>query len=394
MQINNRVYSVGVLNPALRVFDIIMATGYGTSYNAYLLKGTEKTALIDASHESFKETFVRNIEAYESIEKIDYLIINHTEPDHSGAVAYLLERNPEITIYGTSATIKNLEAITQRAFKHVVVTDGETLSLGDMTLTFLVSPNIHWPDTMMTWLEEDRLLFSCDFLGAHYAEPTMFLKTSNRKELYQVEFENYYNAIMGPFSGFVQKALKKIKDLDIDMVCPSHGPILAQGEVAEATALYDAWSKPKEKEKKSVAIYYVSAYGYTRRMANHLKEKLEAEGVDVFCGDVIKTSPEEISEHLEDDALIFGSPTINRAALKPIWDVISSIDAVTAQGKPYATFGCYGWSGEACGQLNDRLNGIKMKPVDESVRSRFAPTEDTYRELDAMAKKVAEVLKK
>lgn len=392
MKLTDKVTFVGVLNPALRVFDIIMRTEYGTSYNAYLVKGSEKTALIDASHESFKDNFIANVEAEVAIEDIDYLIVNHTEPDHSGAIRYLLEKKPDLEIYGTHATLNNLKAITGLDFTGHKVADGETLSLGDATLTFMVAPNIHWPDTMMTWYEEEGILFSCDFLGAHYAEPTMRMETMVYPKHYLPEFHYYYAGIMGPFKPFVLKALDRVESLPIAYVAPSHGPILNAEEAKNAMALYREWSTPVEKEKKSVAIYYVSAYGYTQQMAEYLAEKLEAKGLDVAAFDIIKEDEATLAGHLEADALLFGSPTINRAALKPVWDVISSIDAVTAANKPYATFGCYGWSGEAVGQLNDRLNGIKMKQAGESVRSRFMPTDDTYAELDALADQVAQAL--
>lgn len=392
MKINNHLHYVGVLNPAMRIFDIIMETGYGTSYNSYLVKGSEKTALIDASHETFKNAFLDNISNITDPSSIDYLIVNHTEPDHSGAIVSLLELNPDITIYATTAAIKNLGAITGREFKSVAVKDGDKLSLGDLTLSFIIAPNIHWPDTMMTYLEEYATLFSCDFLGAHFAEPTMYRDKVPYANLYEQEFKNYFYAIMHPFSSFVLKALDKIKDLNIELVCPSHGPLLNKEAFAEASRLYKEWSTPKSIEQKSVVIYYVSAYGYTRKMAAYLADKLKEKNINVSSFDVIKTSPEEISTHLFDDAFIFGSPTINRAALKPIWDTISSIDAVSAQGKPFATFGCYGWSGEACDQLNERLTKLKLKQVSESVRSRFAPTDETYAALDELAENIANSL--
>lgn len=392
MRVTDHVSFVGVLNPGLRVFDIIMRTEYGTSYNAYVVKGKDKTALIDASHEKFRDTFLANVENEVAIEDIDYLIVNHTEPDHSGAIRYLLEKNPDLEIYGTHATLNNLKAITGMEFRSHKVADGDSLSLGDLTLTFLVSPNIHWPDTMMTWCEEEGILFSCDFLGAHYAEPTMFMETMVYPDHYLPEFENYYTAIMSPFKSFVLKALDKIKDLPIRYVAPSHGPLLNAEEAKNAMALYKTWSTPVEKDKKSVAIYYVSAYGYTRDMAQYLAEKLEAKALDVVSFDIIKEDEATLAAHLDADALVFGSPTINRAALKPVWDVISSMDAVGAAGKPYATFGCYGWSGEAVEQLNHRLDDLKMKKAGESVRSRFMPTEDTHAELDALAAAIADSL--
>ena len=394
MKIADNVYYVGVSNPTLRVFDIIMCTEYGTTYNSYLVKGADKTALIDGAHKGFEANFQENVEAITDFANIDYMVVNHTEPDHSGAIRLVIEKNPDIVVYGTAACLKNLDNIVRLPFNRVAVKDGDTLELGGKTLTFCVSPNIHWPDTMMTYLPEDKILFSCDFLGAHFAEPTMYVHKAYKKELYEKEFKVYYDAIMGPFAKFVIRALDRIKDLDIALVCPSHGPMIMGGDIQVAMDTYRKWATPEEKTDKTVAIYYVSAYGYTRQMCQYLAEKLEAKGLVVSAFDVIKTDAADIAAHLEDDCLVFGSPTLNRAALKPVLDVISSIDAVGAAGRPYATLGCFGWSGEACAQLNDRCNSIKMKQVGESVRSQFTPTDEVWAALDTLADQIAETVNK
>lgn len=394
MKIADNVYYVGVSNPTLRVFDIIMCTEYGTTYNSYLVKGADKTALIDGAHKGFEANFQENVEAITDFANIDYMVVNHTEPDHSGAIRLVIEKNPDIVVYGTAACLKNLDNIVRLPFNRVAVKDGDTLELGGKTLTFCVSPNIHWPDTMMTYLAEDKILFSCDFLGAHFAEPTMYVHKAYKKELYEKEFKVYYDAIMGPFAKFVIRALDRIKDLDIALVCPSHGPMIMGGDIQVAMDTYRKWATPEEKTDKTVAIYYVSAYGYTRQMCQYLAEKLEAKGLVVSAFDVIKTDAADIAAHLEDDCLVFGSPTLNRAALKPVLDVISSIDAVGAAGRPYATLGCFGWSGEACAQLNDRCNSIKMKQVGESIRSQFTPTDEVWAQLDTLADQIAETVNK
>lgn len=394
MKIADNVYYVGVSNPTLRVFDIIMCTEYGTTYNSYLVKGADKTALIDGAHKGFEANFQENVEAITDFANIDYMVVNHAEPDHSGAIRLVIEKNPDIVVYGTAACLKNLDNIVRLPFNRVAVKDGDTLELGGKTLTFCVSPNIHWPDTMMTYLAEDKILFSCDFLGAHFAEPTMYVHKAYKKELYEKEFKVYYDAIMGPFAKFVIRALDRIKDLDIALVCPSHGPMIMGGDIQVAMDTYRKWATPEEKTDKTVAIYYVSAYGYTRQMCQYLAEKLEAKGLVVSAFDVIKTDAADIAAHLEDDCLVFGSPTLNRAALKPVLDVISSIDAVGAAGRPYATLGCFGWSGEACAQLNDRCNSIKMKQVGESVRSQFTPTDEVWAALDTLADQIAETVNK
>ena len=392
-QLSENVYSVGVINPSLRVFDIVMESRYGTSYNAYLITG-EKNILIETVHEDYFDAYLENIEEIVPVSKIDYLIMNHTEPDHSGSIVRLLEKNPGITLICTAAASKYLKQICNADYKTKIVKDGEKLEFPGCTLHMLVSPMLHWPDSMFTYYEEKNTLFTCDFLGAHFAEPTMYVHKAYKKELYEKEFKVYYDAIMGPFAKFVIRALDRIKDLDIALVCPSHGPMIMGGDIQVAMDTYRKRATPEEKTDKTVAIYYVSAYGYTRQMCQYLAEKLEAKGLVVSAFDVIKTDAADIAAHLEDDCLVFGSPTLNRAALKPVLDVISSIDAVGAAGRPYATLGCFGWSGEACAQLNDRCNSIKMKQVGESVRSQFTPTDEVWAQLDTLADQIAETVNK
>lgn len=393
MKIKEHLYSVGVQNPTLRIFDIIMATKYGTTYGSYLVMGDNKKALIEGSHSGFEEIWFNNIEEVTPLDSIDYLVINHTEPDHSFAVAAFLEKNPNVTVIGSVAAINNLKAITNKDFPSQVVKGEDRLDLGGRSLVFKTSPNVHWPDTMITYCPELKALFPCDFLGAHFCEPTERLETCLKKELYDIEFANYYWSIMNPFPAAVRNALAYVDSLDIDVVCPSHGPTFGEPYLTEAKDKYREWSaEPKADGKKSVAIFYVSAYGFTRQMSKYLADKLVEKGLDVFIADIIKHDEADLLPHLSADALVFGSPTINRAALKPVWDLISSIDAVNAKGKPFATLGDYGWTGEACDQLNDRLTGLKMKQAGESVKHRFTPTDDTYKELDRLADNLAAAL--
>lgn len=389
MRITDRIFQVGVENPTLRIFDIIMSTRYGTTYNSYLVKGDDKVALVDGTHNGYEDQWMGHIRELVDPAKIDYLIINHTEPDHAGGVRALLELNPQIQVFGTAAAMKNLKAIAAMDFDDHKIADNDTLDLGGVSLRFMVAPNVHWPDTMMTYVPEEKAILSCDFLGAHFCEPSGFADTCLKRDYYYEEFKVYYDAIMGPFASFVQKALARVNEVEVDYVCPSHGPVLRGADIDTAKKLYNEWSTPVKGDKKTVAIYYVSAYGNTRRMSQYLAGKLQDKGLDVYIAEVIKADPAEMAAHLGADCLVFGSPTINRAALKPIWDTISSIDAINTRGRYYATLGCYGWSGEAVGQLNTRLDDLNLKQASESVRSRFTPTDETWAELDRMADDIA-----
>lgn len=392
LELKKNVYFVGSFNPNMRVFDIIMETQYGTSYNAYLVCG-EKTALIETVHDRFCEDYFDKIREIVPLESIDYVICNHTEPDHSGSLVELIRLNPDITVIASAAGIKNLNSITNTQFHAQVAKDGDTLDLGaDLVLKFIIAPNLHWPDSMFTYLESRKILFSCDVLGSHYCEPRVFDDKISYPEAYESAFRHYFDCIVAPFKPFVLSGLKKIEGLDIDMVCNSHGPVL-RTRIAWAIEKYKEWSTPKVNEKKTVAVFYVSAYGYTRKMAEKITEELNHKGISATCYDVIHHDMAYLREKLEEsDGFLLGSPTINRDALKPIWDVLSVCDAISNKGKPVAIFGSYGWSGEACGMLAERVNSLKLKLVGEPLKVVFKPTEEDLARCAALADDFASAL--
>ena len=381
VKIADSVYAVGVLNPGLRVFDIVMKTEFGTTYNAYLVVGSDKTALIETCHRTYFEHFVENIESICPIEKIDYVILNHNEPDHSGALAALLEHNPKMTVVASQAGSLYLKNITNRSdIQFKVVKDGETLSLGNKTLRFINAPFLPWPDSMFTWLEEDRILFSCDFLGSHYCEPYMFDYNITYPSKYEAAFKGYYDAIFGPFGSYVLKGLEKIKDLDIDFVCPSHGPIITRGcRLDYVRECYERWSQPIVHETKVIPIFYTSAYGNTRLIAQAIEKGIRSvlPDADTETYDIIDYDMGSLGRMLnQSDAFALGSPTINRDAVPPAWMLLSHVDAIGCAKKPCLVFGSYGWSGEAVPNLTARLNGLKMSVFGEGMKVCFVPSEE------------------
>ena len=374
------IWSVGVLNPAMRVFDIIMDAPYGTSYNAYLLTG-EKNVLIETVHADFFAEYEANIRQVIPLEDVDYLIMNHNEPDHSGSVARLLERCPKLKILCTAAGKKHLEDITNRTFPVQVVKAGDTLELGGRTLSFIPAPMLHWADSMFTWDEADKTLFTCDFLGAHYCEPTMRDCSVHDPAAYADQFRHYYNCIFGPFKPHVLNGLDKMPG-GVELVCPSHGPCLSE-TLAQAVEDYRAWSTPVPREKKSAYIVYASAYGCTQALAEAAAQALLDAGFDVAAGDVtVQGAAACALQANEADVLLVGAPTINRDAPKPVWDVLSSIDAINTKGRAAGAFGAYGWSGEAPGMLLTRLGQLKFTVPEAPFRVLFTPTQA---DLDAMA---------
>ena len=389
IQLKKNLYSVGVLNPGLRVFDIIMESKYGTSYNAYLITG-RKNILIDTVHADYFDEYLHNIESVVDVSKIDALVMNHTEPDHSGSVAKLLALNPKIRVYCTMPAKKNLGAIANRAFECTVVKQGDSLDYGDGRLEFIIAPMLHWPDSMFTWMPEQKVLFTCDFLGCHYCEPTMMDTGIHYPDKYRQEFAYYYQGIFGPFKPFVLAGLDKIKDLPAELVCPSHGPCLAGG-AGKQRALYREWSAGKPREKKRVAILYASAYGYTKQLAQAAYGELSKNGaLDVQMRDMVFADRGEGASLLNSaDALLVGSCTINRDAPGVVWDILSRADAINTHGKAAGAFGSYGWSGEAVPMLRDRLTHLKYNFVGDGVRVVFQPTENDLAAMRLYAAQVA-----
>ena len=243
--ITDTIYSVGILNPAMRIFDVVMQTEYGTSYNSYLVKGKDKTALIEVCHATFFDQYLKNISEVCDPAEIDYIILNHCEPDHSGALAQLLPHCPNATIVVSRPGSIYLKHITNcDSLRLHIPKDGETLDLGERPLQFISAPFLHWPDSMFTWDETEHTLFSCDFYGAHYCEPYVLDTAMAYPEKYEIALKGYFDAIFGPFISHVRVGLDKSSSLPMERICTSHGPVLTKGcRMERVIALYRAWRK-------------------------------------------------------------------------------------------------------------------------------------------------------
>lgn len=382
-ELTKDIYSIGVLNPNLRVFDIVMSTEFGTSYNSYLVYGSEKTALVDAVHKDYLDYFLSNLKAIGKEVKIDYLIMNHNEPDHSGAIAELLKVMPDLTILTTNAGALYLKNITNIPNLNVkVVKDGEILDLGGKTLKFIMAPFLHWPDSMFTYAVEDKMLFSCDYLGSHYCEPQILDTKIGYPNDYEKAFSGYYDAIFSPFKPYVLKGYEKIKDLSLDFVCPSHGPVLTKsGLIQKAVDKYIKWSTPAQKvtENKQIPIFYCSAYGNTKLLAHQIKlgilDILPKANVNTY--NIIEHDMAKLGGLLnESDAFLIGSPTINRDAVPPVNILLSHIDAINIAKRPVAIFGSYGWSGESSVGIKNRLSFLKAAVFEDIFKVIFVPNKE------------------
>lgn len=396
-KIIDNVYSVSVLNPNLRVFDIVMTTDYGTSYNSYIVKGSEKTALIETAHLTYFDYFIDNVKEVTNLQDIEYLIMNHNEPDHSGSIQKLLELIPNLKIITSQAGSIYLKNITNCSDMNIIVAkDGDSIDLGDKTLTFINAPFLHWPDSMFTYLKEDKILFSCDFFGCHYCEPQMLDTCITYPDAYQTALKGYYDAIFGPFKPYVLKGLEKIKDLEIEYAATSHGPILSrQGVLNDVMEKYKDWSTPIERENKLIPIFYCSAYGNTellaKSIAQGIKEVFPSAEVNIY--DIIHHDMDKLALLLnQSNAFLLGSPTINKDAVPPVWNLLSHVDAVNIQKKPVALFGSYGWSGEAVKNLKLRLEGLKVNIFEEEMRVVFVPTLEDLQKAKEFGKSFAQTV--
>lgn len=396
-KITESISSVGVLNPIMRIFDVIMRTDYGTTYNSYIIKGSKKTALIETCHLTYWEQYLENIKEVCDPASIDYIILNHCEPDHSGVLAKLSKQCPNAEIIASQAGSIYLKNITNLPdFKVRVAKDGDVLDLGGKELQFINAPFLHWPDSMFTWCEAEKTLFSCDFLGCHYCEPHDFDYHVAYPAKYEDAFRYYYVGIFGPFPAYVQNGLAKIKDLDIDFVCNSHGPIITKGcRLDYVKQKYNEWSQPRKNAVKTVPVFYCSAYGNTGLVAEEFRlgilEVLPEAAVTVY--DINNYPMADMQAALNSsDAFAVGSPTINADAVAPVWNLLSHVDAIGNRKKPAFAFGSYGWSGEAVPNIVARMTGLKLAVFGEGFKFQFVPSEADLEKARALGHEFAKII--
>jgi len=369
------VWWVGVLHPELRLFDDLFATENGTSYNAYLLKTAQPT-LIDTVKGKFTAELLANLESQTDLAGLKYIVANHAEPDHSGALGRLLERAPNATVLGSKAVGLFLKELLNRDFPFRAVADGETLDLGGLTLSFVIAPFLHWPDTIFTYVPELRAAFTCDALGAHFCPRGELWAEGNPD--YRSDQKLYYDCLIRLYGEHVRRALDKVRDVPIETVLPSHGPLLRGECLATTLARYREWSAaPARGAKRLVGIVYLSSHGNTEQMARAVAQGVEAAGAAAELAHWSEKSEEEmVSLYERADALVFGTPTINRDVPPPMWRALALLSVAALPARRVAgCFGSFGWSGEAAKLVESRLAGIGYQLPVESVRARFAPTD-------------------
>lgn len=372
------VHWIGALDPGMRDFDIILKTANGTTYNAYCVRGSSGVAVIDTVKESHAGEFFRRLEQVAGYDEITTIVLNHLEPDHTGALPELMRRAPNARLFISFKAQTMLKGLLKsEALAYTPVDTGDSVSLGDRTLRFLHTPFLHWPDTQCTWLEEDRILFSGDVFGCHFCDARLF---NDRVGDFRFSFEYYYRHIMRPFREHVLAALDLIEPLAPALIAPAHGPVLRDAPSAYPRR-YRQLASPQlanEAERdKTLLIFYISAYGNTARMAEAVRDGAESvDGVRVSLFDLQGGEVTPFVDLVEEaDGLAFGSPTINGDAVKPIWDLLSSLAVIKVGDKLGASFGSYGWSGEAVAMIEDRLRGLKLRVPVSGIKVKLIPTD-------------------
>jgi len=378
IDITDNVKWIGILDYDIKTFDIVMTTDYGTTYNSYFVNA-EKKALVEVAKEKFFNTYIEKLRKVTDPSQISYIILDHTEPDHSGSLRRLLELAPSATVVGSGNAIRYLEDMLNVPFRSLIVKDGDVLDLGNKKLRFISAPNLHWPDSIYTFLEEDKILFTCDSFGAHYCTYGM---TDEINDDYLAAYKYYFDVIMKPFSRFMIKAIERIRPLDIKIICPGHGPVLRENrnKMVDLSLRYanEYLEQTLVKARRHILIAYVSAYGYTAKAAQIIAEGIQEVsdfGIDIV--DIEHIDLGELDARLTAaDALIAGSPTINQNTLLPVYKLFAIINPLRDKGKLAAAFGSYGWSGEAPKIISETLRNLKLKVIEESGSFKFLPGGD------------------
>jgi len=380
-KIKENVYFVGAIHWDRRLFDELIPLPDGTSYNAYLIKGSEKTALIDTVDPTKEIELVKNLKNA-GVKKLDYLISNHAEQDHSGVIGKIMELYPAtkiVTNEKCKSFLKELLLIPEEKF--TVIKDGDELSLGDKTLKFIFTPWVHWPETMVTYLIEDKILFSCDFFGSHYATSSLFAREG---EKLLEDAKRYYAEIMMPFRNVIVKNIEKIADLNIDIIAPSHGPLYRKPSFI--INAYKEWIS--DDVKNEVIIPYVSMHGSTEKMVEYFIDLLVDRGIEVKPFNLPRTDIGEFAMALVDAAtIVIASPMVLAGAHPAAVYAAFLVNALRPKTKFISIIGSYGWGGRFIEQLKSLLSNLNAEFI-EPVTVKGYPEEEDFKSLENLADKI------
>lgn len=387
------IYFVGVNDRTTHRFEALWPIPLGVSYNSYIVKGKTKTALIDGVEISECDKLRDNIESILGAGIApDYLVINHMEPDHSGSIKVLRSFFPEMTIVGNAKTLEMVKGFYGIDDNTRKVADGETIDLGDVSLTFKITPMVHWPETMMTYVEEKATIFSGDAFGCFGALNGGIVDSETDIEPFIPEMYRYYSNIVGKYGIFVQKAIAKLSSLKIDYICPTHGPVW-HDEIRRIGSIYDRLSRYEG--ENGVTIVYGSMYGNTEEMAEVIASRLAERGIKTIkMHNVSKSDPSYIiSDIFRYKGLVIGAPTYSNTLFPPVESILNAIKTRELKNRVIGTFGSYTWAPQAVKRINQMLEDAKLYTSDViSVETKQAPTAATITECRALADAIANQL--
>ena len=380
-EIKNNIYYCGLNDCDRRIFDELIPLEHGTSYNSYLVKGLEKTALIDTMYPPKTTEYLKRL-SENQIGKIDYIIANHGEQDHSGSIPALLEKYPNaivITNPKCAENIRNMLHVPAEKIREIA--DGEEISLGDKTLKLIFAPGVHWPDTMFTYIKEDNVICTCDFLGAHYTFNDVFAVES--EALYK-SAKRYYAEIMMPFRMMCKRYTQMIKDMNVDMILPSHGPV--HKNPSYILDAYTDWTS--DSPKNLVVLPYVSMYNSTKEMIDKLSADLEKAGVETFKFDIVDDDLGDLAMALVDAATMVMGTSMVLAGPHPMAVNVAYLAAVLRPKAKFASIiGSYGWGGKLFDVIVNMLSPLKLDLIDP-IQIKGKPTEEDFKKVDEMAKAI------
>jgi flavorubredoxin len=377
------IFSVGAVDWDRRLFDSLIPLPDGTSYNAYLIKGSEKIALIDTVDRKMPEILLDNLDLL-GIKRLDYIISNHSEPDHSGAIPHVLAKYPEAQVICTPKAkdlLIDLFHLSPEKFK--TVNDLETLSLGDRTLEFIYAPWVHWPETMLTYLREDKILFSCDFFGSHIATTDLYVTDEGR--VYEAA-KRYYAEIMMPFRAQIRNNLEKIKGYEFELIAPSHGPMY--GEPDFIINAYHEWVY--DEPKNIVVLPYISMHGSTKKMVDYLVSSLAGKGVTVEQFDMSVADTGKLAMALVDaGTIVIGTPTVMIGPHPLIAYAAVLANALKPKAKFASIIGSYGWGTKAVDTIVSLVPNLKVEII-PPVICKGQPRDIDYQALEKLAETITQ----
>ena len=390
-KITDNVFYVGVNDRSTSRFENLWPLPYGVSYNSYLVVGSEKLALIDGVEHSFVRVLKDNVDHYTHGRAIDYLIINHMEPDHTGAIPEILNIFPDIKLIGNKITLGMLKGFYGISENHCIeIKDNETLSLGNLSLRFFMTPLVHWPETMVTYLEEDKILFSGDAFGCFGALNGGVVDYEMDTDWYFPEMYRYYSNIVGKYGIPVQKALKKLENVELSFICSTHGPVW-HDRIDEVVSLYNRMSLYEGED--GVSIIYGTMYGNTGAIADEIAMRLAERGIKTIK--IHNVGKDEMSDIISDafryKGLIVGSPTYNGNLFPPIDTFLTAMEVREIKNKVVGIFGSFTWASSACKKMNECFSRLKLEPV-ATMDMKQSPSDEDHQAAIQLADQIADAM--